>query len=303
MDHAVTSFGLQGTVGSADRVPGAGAATSSTPVARLAEEFEAMLLLQMVRQMRQSLLEEDAEGKGLGLDTMTETFNFEFARYLARSGGVGVGRLIEEALPAEAGARGVPLEVTAGFVGAPTRVAASGAPDIPERSAPRPIVEPEGALSLPFPTGVSSPYGWRADPLGAGRRFHAGVDLQAAYGREVPTAASGRVVVAGEQGAYGQTVVVEHSDGVRTRYAHLSAITVEVGQQLAKGEVLGRVGQSGRATGPHLHFEILKDGVKLNPLEVADALTDGLKPAAGPVDFPPDRPSVTASSNGANHEG
>jgi murein DD-endopeptidase MepM/ murein hydrolase activator NlpD len=290
---------LPGVPGPAERVAAAGASAAGAP-AQLAQEFEAMLLLQMVRQMRQSLLDEEAQGEGLGFDTMTETFDVEFARFLARSGGVGLGRLIQGALPEGPGS-GVPVaDVGVGLVGGSTREPRAADP---VAARPESLGGTEAALSLPLTTNVSSPFGWRADPLGAGRRFHGGIDLHAAYGREVPSAAPGRVVHAADQGAYGQTVVVEHAGGLRTRYAHLSAITVEVGQELAKGEVLGRVGQSGRATGPHLHFEVLKDGVKLNPLEVAEGLMDGLKPAAAPVDFLPDGPSVTASSNGADHEG
>lgn len=85
----------------------------------------------------------------------------------------------------------------------------------------------------------------------------------------MPAAAPGRVVFAGEQGAYGHTVVVEHGEGWRTRYAHLSAIAVQAGQELADGSVVGRVGQSGRATGPHLHFEVWKDGVRVDPSQAA----------------------------------
>ncbi len=175
---------------------------------------------------------------------MTETFDVEFARFLARSGGVGLGRLIEQAVPGNARGRTCRRSTPpAALVGAATPSASrQSRPTRPDRPS---SAAGDDRLSLPSSlAAVSSPFGWRADPLGAGRRFHAGVDLQAAYGREVPTAAAGRVVFAGEQGAYGQTVVVEHAGGLRTRYAHLSSITVEAGQELAKGQVLGRVGQS-----------------------------------------------------------
>lgn len=90
----------------------------------------------------------------------------------------------------------------------------------------------------------------------------------------MPAAGAGRVVAAGDQGAYGLTVVLEHDNGVRTRYAHLSALQVQPGQEIARGTVVGRVGQSGRATGPHLHFEVLVNGQRVDPT-LATGVADG----------------------------
>lgn len=112
---------------------------------------------------------------------------------------------------------------------------------------------------------VTSGFGWRRDPIDGRARFHKGVDLRAAYGAAVATPADGRVVLAGTQGGYGMTVVVEHPGGVRTRYAHLSAAEVSEGEDVRAGQVIGRAGQSGRATGPHLHFEVLAGGEPVDP--------------------------------------
>jgi murein DD-endopeptidase MepM/ murein hydrolase activator NlpD len=110
------------------------------------------------------------------------------------------------------------------------------------------------------------------------------------------------VIFAGQQRGYGQTVVVEHDGGVRTRYAHLSAVTVQPGQQLAEGEVLGRVGRSGRATGPHLHFEVLKDGARIDPLEAARTLPASLKIVRQDDDSHFDRGSARSPAIGADDE-
>jgi murein DD-endopeptidase MepM/ murein hydrolase activator NlpD len=97
-------------------------------------------------------------------------------------------------------------------------------------------------------------------------RFHRGVDLKAAYGQDVQAAGYGTVVASGSQGGYGTTVVIEHTDGTKTRYAHLSVALVPEGTQVAPGQLIGRVGSSGRSTGPHLHFEVIgADGQPLDP--------------------------------------
>jgi murein DD-endopeptidase MepM/ murein hydrolase activator NlpD len=142
-------------------------------------------------------------------------------------------------------------------------------------------VESDGTADeeLLLPAGVvTSPYGWRRDPFHGVTRFHRGVDIRAAYGQEIPSAGSGRVVFSGAQGAYGTTVVVEHGDGIQTRYAHLSAALVSEGDEVRAGQVIGRAGRSGRATGTHLHFEVLANGRQIDP-QLA-----GLKPEQAAAD-------------------
>ena len=126
---------------------------------------------------------------------------------------------------------------------------------------------------------ISSAFGWRRDPLTGQGRFHKGVDVKAAYGQPVPSVAGGTVVSAGSQGSYGLTVVVEHDSGIRTRYAHLSELAVRPGDVVARGQDLGRVGSTGRSTGPHLHFEVLEEGRPVNPAVALEKLAknDGFK--------------------------
>jgi peptidoglycan hydrolase-like protein with peptidoglycan-binding domain len=125
------------------------------------------------------------------------------------------------------------------------------------RAAPR---SPFG-LAWPIGGGVGDRFGPR------GRRFHAGLDFPAAYGAAVRAARRGRVLFAGwDNGGYGYLVSVRHGRGVRTRYAHLSAIAVRRGQRVSVGSLLGRVGSTGASTGPHLHFEVLLRGAAVNPL-------------------------------------
>jgi murein DD-endopeptidase MepM/ murein hydrolase activator NlpD len=162
-------------------------------------------------------------------------------------------------------------------VASPTAAATLDATPVrPSLSAPRDprpgLIQQDGE---PVSLGpVSSAFGWRRDPINGQSRFHKGVDIRAAYGQPVPSVAGGRVVTAGEQGAYGLTVVVEHDSGIRTRYAHLSAVAVTPGESVERGQDLGRVGSSGRSTGPHLHFEVLEDGRPVNPATAMQKLAE-----------------------------
>ena len=320
---------------------------------KMAQEFEGMLLLQMVRQMRQSMLMDEEEDTGLGNTTMTDTFDVELANYLAKQGGgIGLSKAIEkqiesaekgkadaaslkgadgqmklleapskaislepptplplspgrgvyistaspsdatvtrhasarasEAMPSSAAA-GEGMGAARGSVSASEASASEAAAGEGHASALQREIPPflgEGGqggegLTLPLDSSTSSAFGWRSDPFRGRRKFHNGVDLRAAYGTEVPTAAPGKVTFAGERGGYGLLVVVEHPNGIETRYAHLSSADVQPGDSVAAGQTIGRVGSTGRSTAPHLHFEVLLDGKRVNPEQIASARNAG----------------------------
>lgn len=123
----------------------------------------------------------------------------------------------------------------------------------------------------------SSNYGYRVDPFTRAPAMHTGVDFRAEHGSPVRATAPGKVVTAEYSGGYGNMVEIEHIGGVSTRYAHLSAIAVSVGQTVAAGAVLGRVGSTGRSTGPHLHYETR---INDEPLDPTRFLKAGAKLAA-----------------------
>lgn len=116
-----------------------------------------------------------------------------------------------------------------------------------------------GTLRWPVGGSISSGYGYR------GGEFHGGIDIAAGAGSTVRAAAGGRVIAAGWDGGYGKTVVIDHGNGLATRYAHLSRINVSPGRSVGSGEKIGAVGSTGRSTGPHLHFEVLSNGSRCNP--------------------------------------
>jgi len=111
-------------------------------------------------------------------------------------------------------------------------------------------------------------FGGRRNPFGgSGWEFHSGQDIEADTGAPVVAGASGRVAFVGWQNGYGQLVVVDHGGGLTTRYGHLSHIDVELDQTVSRGELLGKVGSTGRSTGPHLHYEVRINDQPVNPLQ------------------------------------
>ncbi len=138
-----------------------------------------------------------------------------------------------------------------------------------------------GKIIKPFDGNypVTSPFGMRENPENPGsREFHPGIDFGLPSGTPVKAAADGVVVLAGEYGGYGRAVVIKHTDGLSTVYGHLSEIKVEEGKEVKQGEVVGLSGSTGRSTGPHLHFEIRKDGQPVDPLQYLSGtlvLSDG----------------------------
>lgn len=117
----------------------------------------------------------------------------------------------------------------------------------------------------PVPGSIVSGFGNRIDPIGGGTGFHAGVDMSGSMGTPVRACRAGQVVIAGWQGGYGNTVVIDHGGGMATLYAHQSQVAVSVGEAVSAGQVIGYVGSTGYSTGPHLHFEVRISGNPVNP--------------------------------------
>jgi murein DD-endopeptidase MepM/ murein hydrolase activator NlpD len=124
-------------------------------------------------------------------------------------------------------------------------------------------------LAWPLPaTGVTSLFGLRPDPVDGRERFHYGVDLQGTYGEIVRAVAPGVVVFAGWNHGHGRQVMVTHPGGWQTTYSHLSQLIVNYGDPVRRGQAVGQMGNSGRSTGPHLHFEITRWGSYYDPLDL-----------------------------------
>jgi murein DD-endopeptidase MepM/ murein hydrolase activator NlpD len=120
-------------------------------------------------------------------------------------------------------------------------------------------------VGSPLEGRINSGFGYRKDPFRSSIGFHSGVDIDAKFGDPVVATADGVVKKTGWQGSYGKTVVLQHEEGFETIYGHLSKISVEEGQKVKVGEVIGKAGNTGRSTGTHLHYEVVKDGKRVNP--------------------------------------
>jgi murein DD-endopeptidase MepM/ murein hydrolase activator NlpD len=135
-------------------------------------------------------------------------------------------------------------------------------------------VERRNALAAATPSmwpsygWLSSPMGFRRDPITGGADYHSGLDIAGERGQPVYATAAGTVTHVGYQGAYGNLIVVDHGFGLETRYGHLLKSTVRKGAKVQRGDVIGQVGATGRATGYHLHYEVMANGRLLNPLQL-----------------------------------
>jgi murein DD-endopeptidase MepM/ murein hydrolase activator NlpD len=113
---------------------------------------------------------------------------------------------------------------------------------------------------------VTSGYGQRTSPFTGRRQFHSGIDVASRSGMPVVAPARGRVVFAGKKGPLGRTLILDHGYGVRTTYGHNGKLHVKRGQEVERGEKIAVVGNSGRSTGPHLHYAVQVDGRRVNPM-------------------------------------
>jgi murein DD-endopeptidase MepM/ murein hydrolase activator NlpD len=139
------------------------------------------------------------------------------------------------------------------------------------------LQDSEQSLPLAAPTvgtRETSGFGVRSDPFTGRPAYHPGQDFAGAYGTEIDVTAPGIVSFTGQRSGYGNTVEVDHGHGFKTRYAHLSAISVTVGQHVAAGQRIGAMGSTGRSTGTHLHYEVWVDGKPQNPLRFLKAGDD-----------------------------
>lgn len=124
---------------------------------------------------------------------------------------------------------------------------------------------------------MSSGFGYRSDPFSGGAAMHSGLDFRGPIGTPILSAAPGRVSFVGSKAGYGNTVEIDHGQGIMTRYAHLSGYTTKVGAHVAAGEQIAKMGSTGRSTGSHLHFEVRLNGVAVNPRRFLEAKADVLE--------------------------
>lgn len=211
----------------------------SDAVHKAAHGLEAYFLRQVLAEVRTT----GSLDGGFGAATFKEMLDESLADKMAESGGVGLAKMIVEQLGGQLGEG--PLQQ------APSNIA---------------VRRPKQAYE------ISSGFGLRSDPIEGKMRAHHGIDLAAPVGKEVLSAYGGKVVRAERAGGYGNLVVVDHGDGLETRYAHLGEINVSIGDEITAGTKVGTVGMTGRTTGPHLHFELRREGEAVDPRSALEGL-------------------------------
>jgi murein DD-endopeptidase MepM/ murein hydrolase activator NlpD len=239
-------------------------------VKKAAQEMEALFAYEMLKAMRQTA--SMSPGQGLGSDFYTSIFDMEVARVLSERG-LGVREMLLRSLRYG----GEPQ--TTGGEAAPHHGGETSAPAPPpsDRNVTEALPVPSGLsvprndpteYRLPVEGRITSRFGLRRHPILKRCLAHQGVDIAAPHGTEVHALRKGRVVFSGWQAGYGNTVIIDHGDGVTSKYAHNSENLVKAGDEVDGSTVIARVGSTGKSTGPHLHLEVIENGERVDPLPV-----------------------------------
>lgn len=247
-----------------------------------AQEFESLFVAYLLKAMRETIDESGLTDGGFGKTIYTELFDQEVSRCIARRGALGIADLIYEKITANSTAKEeqqkskpIPGDVTVSPSQAPSSAS-------PQDGGASPGAEPEITdLQLPVQAPICSAFGLRRDPMSHLVQFHKGVDLSAPEGTKVASALPGTVVFAGYENGYGNTILIQHSGGLQTRYGHLRSIAVKTGDVVSSEAILGTVGSTGRSTGPHLHFEVIRMGKPVDPLPELSSQLVGLERGTG----------------------
>ncbi len=205
-------------------------------------------------------------GEGAGSAIRADMFADALADAMVKGGGIGLAKQIERSLGSGPPPRVAPRPLTAAL-----SLGGGEREDLPSPASLLPA-GPRRPLALPATGGeggglgrITSPYGLRQDPFDGHLTRHEGVDLAGDEGAEIHAAAGGVVKRSGDLGGYGNAVEIDHGNGLTTLYAHASDLLVRDGDRVTPGQAIARVGHSGRATGPHLHFEVRLRGRPVDP--------------------------------------
>jgi murein DD-endopeptidase MepM/ murein hydrolase activator NlpD len=254
----------------ANKVRAAQSATSAakqkSELKKVAQEFEAVFVAHMLKVMRETIDESGLLEGGFGKSIYTEMFDQEVSLDLAKRGTLGIADILYKNLSTRIDtdknkASDQPLATDPGGATAAPSTTSSQMLD-----AAKPQEYEITDLQLPVQASISSAFGMRKDPFTRLAQFHKGLDLAAPEGMKVVPALSGTVISAGYENGYGKTVLIQHDGGIQTRYGHLGSINVKAGDSVTSQDILGTVGNTGRSTGPHLHFEVIRMGTPVDPL-------------------------------------
>ncbi len=237
-----------------ERTAAAKAGTDEAGIRQAAQEFESLFVSYLLKVMRETIEQTGEEGSGFGREIYTEMFDQEVARGMAQKSVLGIADMVVRRLT-------------------PEKSSGADKPAVPSPTPSSDGRDPEDIpdFQLPVHAPVSSHFGPRRDPFSHRLGVHKGIDIAAPAGTQVQAAMAGEVVTARYEPGYGNTVVLRHADGLETRYAHLGTVEVRPGDHVLSRGALGSVGNTGRSTGPHIHFEVISHGARIDP---EDAMSD-----------------------------
>ncbi|HEY4243353.1 MAG TPA: peptidoglycan DD-metalloendopeptidase family protein [Kofleriaceae bacterium] len=238
-----------------------------------AQQLEAFFLRQVLAEARTT--GDSSVDSGFAGDTFKQMFDEAVADKMSAAGGIGLSDLFAQQLRKGTSVASAPPSAAATMASKAAPIDATAA--VSAATASEAIGAPK--FVLPVSGRPSSGYGMRLDPIKHTEIKHPGFDLAAPTGTPVSAAAAGTVTHAGPAGTYGNLVTIRHENGFETRYAHLSAVSVQVGQHVAPGDPIGKVGTTGYSTGPHLHFEVRHDGATVDPAPLLPVNTSRTRPS------------------------
>lgn len=237
-------------------------------IKKAAQEFESLFVHQLFKSMRATIPKGGLTDAGFGGEVFTDMLDQEYAQTASRTGQIGMADLIAGQLGLENSIRPAlnsrRMRATRAYSATAAQAAARAAD---KAAAPRNDLP--GGWIVPVEGRKSSAFGMRKLADEDHARMHKGLDIAAPTGTPIRAAQGGEVIFAGRKGGYGNTVILDHGDGLTTLYAHAAAIDVAAGDRVDAGAVIASVGSTGRSTGPHLHFELRRDG---DPVDPAPAL-------------------------------
>jgi murein DD-endopeptidase MepM/ murein hydrolase activator NlpD len=270
MISPIDKFNAQDLIAAKAQALGEGAGKAgAADKQKAAQEFVSLLFMEVLKAMRAGIPKGGLfESDSVENDIYTSLADTEVARAIAGKEALGLRSMIEKALDRSAG-KGVDSSV----IKAVDPSAARSLNRQPAKIAKLldAIVAAEShshELGAPASGAVSSKFGLRADPWTGASRFHKGLDIAAPAGSPVKAVAAGKVVFSGWAEEYGNLVTIDHGDGTSTRYGHNQVNLVHSGDEVAPGQQIALVGATGRATGPHLHFEMRRNGEAIDPTQV-----------------------------------
>jgi murein DD-endopeptidase MepM/ murein hydrolase activator NlpD len=269
------------------QVSGAGIGPADAPVTDATSAYQQMeaAFLRQLLSSSGAFKPSDVAGGQLRTDMFIEAL----ADAVSKGGGIGIARMLEDSMSNNQGldeAEAPDVDDSAGAGAGAGKTRAPRAPMLVQSrpgfaSAPAPMPMPATETATanlpPAPARqVTSPFGSRVDPIDGARKFHPGIDLRAAAGEPIRVAGEGVVRRAGPRGGYGNAVEIDHGGGLTTLYAHASEVSVNPGERVVAGQEIARVGQTGRATGPHLHFEVRLNNRQVDPTRYAGVVNRAL---------------------------